>query len=151
MLIGLMLIICSSFCCYLSTIKICSIEIDNHDHLIYVIFFTERFSRKEKNCIGIFKQGIELKNNMMMQVDVGSFLRLKSCVLYTELENPARPLVNVEVIAHVTKPELRSSEVSTDLSLILYITCYKFLDAHKFPSQLEKSKSLCLDIYNCCV
>ncbi|CAJ2654158.1 unnamed protein product [Trifolium pratense] len=45
-------------------------------------------------------------------VDVGSFLRLKSCVLYTELDNPARPLVNVEVIAHVTKPELRSSEVS---------------------------------------
>lgn len=45
-------------------------------------------------------------------VDVGSFLRLKSCVLYTELENPARPLVNVEVIAHVTKPELRSSAVS---------------------------------------
>lgn len=83
-------------------------------------------------------------------VDVGSFLRLKSCVLYTELENPARPLVNVEVIAHVTKPELRSSAVSTDLSLILYITCYKFLDAHKFPSRLERSKSLCLDIYDCC-
>ncbi|KAJ1396449.1 Thioesterase domain [Sesbania bispinosa] len=45
-------------------------------------------------------------------VDVGNFLRLKSCVLYTELDNPAKPLVNVEVIAHVTKPELRSSEVS---------------------------------------
>ncbi|RDX95293.1 Acyl-coenzyme A thioesterase 9, mitochondrial, partial [Mucuna pruriens] len=45
-------------------------------------------------------------------VDVGNFLRLKSCVLYTELENPAEPLVNVEVVAHVTKPELRSSEVS---------------------------------------
>ncbi|CAK8577595.1 unnamed protein product [Lathyrus sativus] len=45
-------------------------------------------------------------------VDVGNFLRLKSCVLYTELENPARPLLNAEVIAHVTKPELRTSEVS---------------------------------------
>ncbi|MED6137265.1 Acyl-coenzyme A thioesterase 4, mitochondrial [Stylosanthes scabra] len=45
-------------------------------------------------------------------VDVGNFLRLKSCVLYTELDNPAKPLVNVEVVAHVTKPELRSSEVS---------------------------------------
>ncbi|XP_057421405.1 acyl-coenzyme A thioesterase 2, chloroplastic-like [Lotus japonicus] len=45
-------------------------------------------------------------------VDVGNFLRLKSCVLYTELDNPAKPLVNVEVIAHVTKPEHRSSEVS---------------------------------------
>ncbi|GAU14561.1 hypothetical protein TSUD_96250, partial [Trifolium subterraneum] len=45
-------------------------------------------------------------------VDVGNFLRLKSCVLYTELDNPAKQLVNIEVIAHVTKPELRSSEVS---------------------------------------
>ncbi|KAK2641577.1 hypothetical protein Ddye_023340 [Dipteronia dyeriana] len=45
-------------------------------------------------------------------VDVGNFLRFKSCVLYTELENPARPLINVEVIAHVTRPELRTSEVS---------------------------------------
>ncbi|KAB5515776.1 hypothetical protein DKX38_026424 [Salix brachista] len=46
------------------------------------------------------------------EVDVGNFLRLKSCVLYTELENPAEPLINVEVVAHVTRPELRSSEVS---------------------------------------
>ncbi|KAG5010699.1 hypothetical protein AAZX31_07G189700 [Glycine max] len=45
-------------------------------------------------------------------VDVGNFLRLKSCVLYTELDNIAEPLVNVEVVAHVTKPEHRSSEVS---------------------------------------
>ena len=49
----------------------------------------------------------------LMQVDVGNFLRLKSCVLYTELENPDEPLINVEVVAHVTQPELRSSEVST--------------------------------------
>lgn len=47
------------------------------------------------------------------QVDVGDFLRLKSCVLYTELDNPTRPLINIEVVAHVTRPELRSSEVST--------------------------------------
>ncbi|KAJ4823662.1 hypothetical protein Tsubulata_019757 [Turnera subulata] len=45
-------------------------------------------------------------------VDVGNFLRLKSFVLYTELENAAKPLINVEVVAHVTSPELRSSEVS---------------------------------------
>ncbi|GMJ08522.1 hypothetical protein like AT2G30720 [Hibiscus trionum] len=45
-------------------------------------------------------------------VDVGNFLRFKSCVLYTELENPMKPLINVEVVAHVTRPELRSSEVS---------------------------------------
>lgn len=47
-----------------------------------------------------------------MQVDVGNFLRLKSCVLYTELENPDQPLINVEVVAHVTRPEFRSSEVN---------------------------------------
>lgn len=46
------------------------------------------------------------------QVDVGDFLRLKSCVLYTEPENPGQPLINIEVVAHVTRPELRSSEVS---------------------------------------
>ena len=45
------------------------------------------------------------------QVDVGDFLRLKSCILYTELENPDQPLINVEVVAHVTRPEIRSSEV----------------------------------------
>lgn len=45
-------------------------------------------------------------------VDVGNFLRLKSCVLYTEHENLTEPRVNVEVVAHVTKPELRTSEVS---------------------------------------
>lgn len=42
---------------------------------------------------------------------MGDFLRLKSCVLYTQLENPAQPLINVEVVAHVTRPELRTSEV----------------------------------------
>lgn len=56
---------------------------------------------------------VELMSILPMQVDVGNFLRLKSCVLYTELENPAEPLINVEVVAHVTQPELRSSEVST--------------------------------------
>ncbi|KAG0483324.1 hypothetical protein HPP92_011408 [Vanilla planifolia] len=45
-------------------------------------------------------------------VDVGDFLRFKSCVLYTEFENPKKPLINVEVVAHVTRPELRISEVS---------------------------------------
>ncbi|GFY99457.1 thioesterase/thiol ester dehydrase-isomerase superfamily protein [Actinidia rufa] len=50
--------------------------------------------------------------DFLRPVDVGDFLRFKSCVLYTELENTDRPLINVEVVAHVTKPELRSSEVS---------------------------------------
>uniref|UniRef100_A0A5B7C396 HotDog ACOT-type domain-containing protein n=1 Tax=Davidia involucrata TaxID=16924 RepID=A0A5B7C396_DAVIN len=50
--------------------------------------------------------------DFLRPVDVGNFLRFKSCVLYTELENPVQPLINVEVEAHVTRPELRSSEVS---------------------------------------
>ena len=38
-----------------------------------------------------------------MHVDVGNFLRFMSCVLYSELEYPAEPLINVEVevVAHV--------------------------------------------------
>lgn len=56
-----------------------------------------------------------------MQVDVGNFLRLKSCVLYTELENPSEPLINVEVVAHVTQPKLRSSEVSTLVIKLLQV------------------------------
>ncbi|XP_059655458.1 acyl-coenzyme A thioesterase 2, chloroplastic-like [Cornus florida] len=50
--------------------------------------------------------------DFLKPVDVGNFLLLKSCVLFTELENPDQPLINVEVVAHVTRPELRSSEVS---------------------------------------
>lgn len=50
--------------------------------------------------------------DFLRPVDVGDFLRFKSCVLYTEYENADRPLINIEVVAHVTKPELRSSEVS---------------------------------------
>ncbi|GLU03913.1 hypothetical protein SLE2022_210840 [Rubroshorea leprosula] len=50
--------------------------------------------------------------DFLRPVDVGDFLRFKSCVLYTELENPDQPLINVEVAAHVTRPEIRSSEVS---------------------------------------
>ncbi|GAV68390.1 hypothetical protein CFOL_v3_11893 [Cephalotus follicularis] len=50
--------------------------------------------------------------DFLRPVDVGDFLRFKSCVLYTELENPDQPLINVEVVAHVTRPEVRSSEVS---------------------------------------
>ncbi|KAB1226566.1 Acyl-coenzyme A thioesterase 9, mitochondrial [Morella rubra] len=52
------------------------------------------------------------EDSLVNQVDVGDFLRLKSCVLYTELDNPDEPLINVEVVAHVTRPEMRSSEVS---------------------------------------
>ncbi|XP_010251390.1 PREDICTED: acyl-coenzyme A thioesterase 9, mitochondrial-like [Nelumbo nucifera] len=50
--------------------------------------------------------------DFLKPVDVGDFLRFKSCVLYTELHNPEQPLINIEVVAHVTRPELRSSEIS---------------------------------------
>lgn len=44
-------------------------------------------------------------------MDVGDFLRFKSRVLYTQLDDPGLPLINIEVVAHVTRPELRTSEV----------------------------------------
>ncbi|KAL8549145.1 hypothetical protein ACS0TY_008125 [Phlomoides rotata] len=50
--------------------------------------------------------------DFLRPVDVGDFLRFKSCVLYTESENPDQPLIRVEVVAHVTRPEFRSSELS---------------------------------------
>lgn len=50
--------------------------------------------------------------DFLRPVDVGDFLRFKSCVLYTEHENPVQPLINIEVVAHVTRPEFRCSEVS---------------------------------------
>ncbi|KAG7949170.1 hypothetical protein I3843_13G048000 [Carya illinoinensis] len=50
--------------------------------------------------------------DFLRPVDIGDFLRMKSCVLYTEVENPEQPLIYVEVVAHVTRPEMRSSEVS---------------------------------------
>ncbi|MQM08869.1 hypothetical protein Taro_041730 [Colocasia esculenta] len=50
--------------------------------------------------------------DFLRPVDVGDFLRFKSCVLYTQLESTEKPLINVEVVAHVTRPELRKSEVS---------------------------------------
>lgn len=46
-----------------------------------------------------------------LQVDVGDLLRFKACVLYTESERADRPLIHVEVVAYVTQPELKCSEV----------------------------------------
>lgn len=60
-------------------------------------------------------------------MDVGDFLRFKSCILYTELENADQPLINVEVVAHVTRPEVRSSEVSSCLTAFEKTKGYLFL------------------------
>ncbi|KAJ8774765.1 hypothetical protein K2173_017211 [Erythroxylum novogranatense] len=62
---------------------------------------------------GVAPRFVEVDHvDFLKPVDVGNFLRLKSCVLYTEIDNPSKPMINVEVIAHVTRPELRASEVS---------------------------------------
>lgn len=53
-----------------------------------------------------------------MQVDVGDFLWFKSCVLYTEVEDSEHPLINVEVVAHVIRPEIRSSEVHLKFEIL---------------------------------
>ncbi|XP_010551994.1 PREDICTED: acyl-coenzyme A thioesterase 9, mitochondrial isoform X1 [Tarenaya hassleriana] len=50
--------------------------------------------------------------DFLRPVDVGDFLRFKSCVLYAQLDQPDHPVINIEVVAHVTRPEIRSSEVS---------------------------------------
>ncbi|KAL6338507.1 hypothetical protein AAG906_020608 [Vitis piasezkii] len=59
--------------------------------------------------------------DFLRPVDVGDFLRFKSCVLFTQLENPEQPLINIEVVAHVTRPELRSSEVSNTFYFTLTV------------------------------
>ncbi|MCO5598870.1 hypothetical protein L7F22_052969 [Adiantum nelumboides] len=50
--------------------------------------------------------------DFLKPVDVGDFLRFKSRVLYTEQDDSKQPLISIEVVAHVTRPELRTSEVS---------------------------------------
>jgi hypothetical protein len=69
---------------------------------------------------------------VVAQVDVGDFLRFKSCVLYTQLDNPEQPLVNVEVVAHVTRPELRKSEVTIpeSHSVLPWITLFALHKLH---------------------
>ncbi|KAI9178333.1 hypothetical protein LWI28_025231 [Acer negundo] len=49
--------------------------------------------------------------DFLRPVDVGDFCVLSLCFVY-KLENPDQPLINIEVVAHVTRPEIRSSEVS---------------------------------------
>ncbi|KAI3908568.1 hypothetical protein MKW92_033920 [Papaver armeniacum] len=62
---------------------------------------------------GLVPSFLEVEHvDFLRPVDVGDFLRFKSCVLYTKLDNPLQPLIHIEVVAHVTKPELRTSEVS---------------------------------------
>uniref|UniRef100_A0A7N1A7P3 HotDog ACOT-type domain-containing protein n=1 Tax=Kalanchoe fedtschenkoi TaxID=63787 RepID=A0A7N1A7P3_KALFE len=50
--------------------------------------------------------------DFLKPVDVGDFLRFRSCVLYAEREDSDSPLINIEVEAHVVRPELKSSEVT---------------------------------------
>lgn len=73
-----------------------------------------------------------------MQVDAGDFLHLKSCVIYTQFENSSRPLINVEVLAHVTQPQDLSSEVCT----ISYIEYYLVTE-----SEIQENLKLRLIFY----
>ncbi|KAL5562263.1 hypothetical protein UlMin_032010 [Ulmus minor] len=50
---------------------------------------------------------IDFLRAVTARVEVGDFVRFRSCVLYTKLENPDQPLINVEVIAYITRPEQR--------------------------------------------
>ncbi|XP_078152616.1 acyl-coenzyme A thioesterase 2, chloroplastic-like [Carex rostrata] len=61
--------------------------------------------------------------DFLKPVDVGDFLRFKSCVLYTQLEYPDQPLINVEVEAHVIRPKLRTSEVSNTFYFTFGVDC----------------------------
>ncbi|GMH29688.1 hypothetical protein Nepgr_031531 [Nepenthes gracilis] len=67
-------------------------------------------------------------------VDVGNFLRFKSSILYTEVENPTRPLIHIEVVAHVTCPELRSSEVSNKFYFTFTVRPEAMKDGFKIRS-----------------
>ncbi|XP_042028731.1 acyl-coenzyme A thioesterase 2, chloroplastic-like [Salvia splendens] len=69
--------------------------------------------------------------DFLKPVDVGNFLRFNSCVLYTELENPSKPLINVEVVAHVMRPELRSSEVSNKFYFTFTVNSDALRNGHK--------------------
>jgi acyl-coenzyme A thioesterase 9 len=56
-------------------------------------------------------------------VRVGDLIRLESCVLYTVCDpsGAAKPLVHVEVVAHITRPE----QVSTTVSNVFHFTFEK--------------------------
>ncbi|XP_006660849.1 acyl-coenzyme A thioesterase 9, mitochondrial [Oryza brachyantha] len=84
--------------------------------------------------------------DFLKPVDVGDFLRFKSCVLYTQLDNPEQPLVNVEVVAHVTRPELRKSEVSNTFHFT-FTVCSDALKnglkiRHVVPSTEEEARRI---------
>uniref|UniRef100_A0A0D9XFQ0 HotDog ACOT-type domain-containing protein n=1 Tax=Leersia perrieri TaxID=77586 RepID=A0A0D9XFQ0_9ORYZ len=84
--------------------------------------------------------------DFLKPVDVGDFLRFKSCVLYTQLDNAEQPLVNVEVVAHVTRPELRRSEVSNTFHFT-FTVCSDALKnglkiRHVVPSTEEEARRI---------
>ncbi|KAG8057431.1 hypothetical protein GUJ93_ZPchr0002g25021 [Zizania palustris] len=84
--------------------------------------------------------------DFLKPVDVGDFLRFKSCVLYTQLHNPEQPLVNVEVVAHVTRPELRRSEVSNTFHFTFTVSSDALKNGlkirHVVPSTEEEARHI---------
>ncbi len=92
------------------------------DHWHKVIFYSSGVNKHCKSVLSTwlwkFQTRILLSQTQLtdklwlnLQVDVGDLLRFKACVLYTETENVEQPLIHIEVVAHVTQPENRSSEV----------------------------------------
>ncbi|KAI3840012.1 hypothetical protein MKX03_020500 [Papaver bracteatum] len=85
--------------------------------------------------------------DFLRPVDVGDFLRFKSCVLYTKLDNPLQPLINIEVVAHVTKPELRTSEVSNSFHFTFSVRNFhtmenEFSIRSVFPATEEEARRI---------
>ncbi|KAG8050528.1 hypothetical protein GUJ93_ZPchr0009g1002 [Zizania palustris] len=84
--------------------------------------------------------------DFLKPVDVGDFLRFKSCVLYTQLDSPEQPLVNVEVVAHVTRPELRRSEVSNTFHFTFTVSSDALKNGlkirHVVPSTEEEARRI---------
>ncbi|MCE0481046.1 hypothetical protein HAX54_038443 [Datura stramonium] len=81
----------------------CFVEVDHVD------FLKPLYGLQKYSCplLYLLSHGCHLERRVQplhRSVDVGDFLRLKSCVLYTELENSSKSLINVEVLAHVMRP-----------------------------------------------
>ncbi|KAJ8774752.1 hypothetical protein K2173_017198 [Erythroxylum novogranatense] len=90
---------------------------------------------------GVPPQFVEVDHiDFLKPVDVGNFLRLKSCVLYTELEHPSKPLIKVEVIAQVTRPELRVIEESNKFYFTFTVQPEAIADGLRIPKVLPATE-----------
>ncbi|KAM3289286.1 acyl-coenzyme A thioesterase 2, chloroplastic [Capsicum chacoense] len=87
--------------------------------------------------------------DFLKPVDVGDFLHLKSCVLYTQVENSSRPLINVEVIAHVTQPQNHSSEVSNNFYFTFTVPSDTQRNGSKIRNVVPATEAEALRVIEC--